>query len=111
LFASKFSYILELSLPASQTPTLGADKSQPLLPCQSAMAVPVDPELRKTWKRVLYEKQGYPDDHVDDTFLESLVTNGKTFLGAAKSMSSPLCRSQRNAQWILDSCETHVFDG
>ena len=31
---------------------------------------------RKRWKRVLYEKQGFPDDHVDDTFLQSLVTNG-----------------------------------
>jgi len=52
------------------------------------MAVPIDPNLRKTWKRVLYEKQGYPDDHVDDTFLESLVTNGKIILLVTCGLSS-----------------------
>jgi hypothetical protein len=41
------------------------------------MAIRAEPDLKKTWKRVLYEKQAYPDDHVDDTFLESLVTNGE----------------------------------
>lgn len=34
------------------------------------------PEKQKPkWKRILYEKQPYEDNHVDDSFLSSMVTN------------------------------------
>ena len=29
------------------------------------------------WRRILYERQGYPDNHTDDSFLERLVLNGR----------------------------------
>lgn len=31
---------------------------------------------RQPWRKLLYVKQDYPDDHVDDTFLEELQKNG-----------------------------------
>ena len=34
-----------------------------------------DPAL--PWRRILYERQGYPDNHTDDSFLERLVLNGR----------------------------------
>ncbi len=63
----------------------------------------VDTELRKTWKRVLYEKQAYPDDHVDDTFLESLVTNGKIILRHSNVDSTQFCaaNAMHNGYWTL----------
>ena len=30
-----------------------------------------------SWDRVLYRKQGFPDNHTDDTFLAGLVLNGR----------------------------------
>ena len=36
-----------------------------------------DEETRKPWRRILYERQRYPDNHTDDSFLERLVLNGR----------------------------------
>jgi len=29
------------------------------------------------WRRILYEKQPYPDNYTDESFLDSLVTNAR----------------------------------
>ena len=34
-------------------------------------------ETRAPWRRILYERQRYPDNHTDDSFLERLVLNGR----------------------------------
>lgn len=34
-------------------------------------------ETRAPWRRILYERQWYPDNHTDDSFLERLVLNGR----------------------------------
>jgi len=33
------------------------------------------PRKTKPWKQILYEKQEFPDNYVDETFLSSLITN------------------------------------
>lgn len=41
------------------------------------------------WQKVMYVRQSYPDNHVDETFLASLVTNG----ARGVSMRTPPSRS------------------
>lgn len=45
-------------------------------------------QSHKKWRRVLYEKQDYPDDYLDDTFLASLVTNGKQAMNIKEILRS-----------------------
>lgn len=33
------------------------------------------PSRKKPWQKILYERQPYPDDYVDETFLDSLIQN------------------------------------
>lgn len=60
--------------PRASGSTLHADA---VLRCHACGAVQVQSPLhpRKPWRRILYERQDYPDNFVDDTFLSLLVTN------------------------------------
>ena len=35
---------------------------------------------RKPWRKILYERQDYPDNYVDASFLEEMKKNGTIFL-------------------------------
>lgn len=47
---------------------------RPLSPQSGVVGVPRHGRHLQ-WKKVLYERQTYPDNHVDETFMASLVTN------------------------------------
>ena len=32
--------------------------------------------VKKPWKKILYEEQDYPDNYVDESFLDELKKNG-----------------------------------
>ena len=53
----------------------------------------IPPEPDAAWEKVLYQRQDYPDNHVDDSFLASLVTNGAPRSHAAARILSILLPS------------------
>jgi len=50
-------------------------QSQELSPKQRGALI-ASPTHRVPWRRILYEPQPYPDNYVDDAFLQGLVANG-----------------------------------
>ena len=51
----------------------------------------VPPEPDAAWEKVLFLRQDYPDNHVDDSFLASLVTNGARRGRCAATHTQKLC--------------------
>lgn len=54
-----------------------------------------DERPRRPWQNVLYKRQPYADNHVPDSFLEKLVTNGE--LAQTVSVNSTAAGSQQQS--------------
>ena len=64
--------------PAHSNSTLAPSSSRVGRGKVERQAAPPDEEARDgRWRKVLWEAQEFPDNHVDATFLASLVTNGE----------------------------------
>ncbi|RYG50692.1 hypothetical protein EON67_04800, partial [archaeon] len=63
------------------------------------------PALRSSpqrWQKVLYVKQPFPDNHVDESFLASLVTNGSFMLPGRAALCPPyVCLALCALLWVL----------
>ena len=56
--------------------TAAAASSSPATPSSPSLSPsPSTPSIRAPWRRILYAVQPYEDNYVDDTFLNSLITN------------------------------------